>query len=71
MKGATPLAFWSAVGFALLVSFIIDLANTDAGGEIVVSTLDPLYLAGVILPTEPAQATTPTAPAVIPLSAER
>jgi ATP-dependent Lhr-like helicase len=43
----------------------------DAGGEIVVSTLDPLYLAGVILPTEPAQATTPTAPAVIPLSAER
>jgi hypothetical protein len=43
----------------------------DADGEIVVSSLDPLYLAGVILPAETAQGTTPTEPAVIPLSAER
>jgi hypothetical protein len=34
MKGVTPLAFWSAVGCALLVSFIIDAMNTSAGGAI-------------------------------------
>ncbi len=34
MKGVSPLAFWSAVGLALFVSFIIDLANTNIGGAI-------------------------------------
>jgi hypothetical protein len=34
MKGVSPLAFWSAVGFALLVSFVIDVMNTNAGGAI-------------------------------------
>ncbi len=34
MKGTPPLAFWIAVGLALVVSFFIDLSNTSAGGAI-------------------------------------
>ena len=34
MKEVNPVIFWIAVGFALLVSFVIDVANTNAGGAI-------------------------------------
>jgi hypothetical protein len=34
MNGATPRGFWIAIGLVLLVSFVIDLANTNVNGAI-------------------------------------
>jgi len=34
MSGAIPRGFWIAIGVALFVSFVIDLANTNANGAI-------------------------------------
>jgi len=34
MNGATPRGFWIAIGLALLVSFVVDLANTNVNGAI-------------------------------------